>query len=68
MKTLNLKEMEVIEGGVRFWGSEDNVIDADPDSSCPSGWRNNVYNNYYILGIRVSHEQVASGPCVGGVE
>lgn len=62
MKKLNREQMEIIEGG-KFWGSElSNPIDADP--TCASGLRANIYNDYYVLGIRVSHTLIATGGCV----
>lgn len=63
MKTLNLKEMEVIEGGIKFWGSE-LESEAIDDNSCPSGLRAANFKNYYVFGIRTSHELESIGNCL----
>ncbi len=62
MKSIDLEKMSNIIGG-KFLGSElSNPIDFD--STCASGLRANIYLDYYVLGIRVSHKQITTGPCV----
>ncbi|RQO65993.1 hypothetical protein DBR43_27505 [Pedobacter sp. KBW06] len=55
MKTLNLEQMEVIEGG-KFWGTGySSSWEMDPN--CASGWAVVGYKEYWVLGIKVSSEE-----------
>lgn len=63
MKKISFEKMEILNGGIKFWGTELSYpIDDDP--SCPSGQRANIYEDYYVFGIRTSHNQITTGPCV----
>lgn len=57
MKTLNLNEMEAVEGGSRkFWGTGYSS-EWEFDPNCPTGLAMVGYKDYYVLGIRTSHEE-----------
>lgn len=55
MKTLKLNEMEVIEGGIRFWGADDTETykRLEVNSSCQSGYATVTRTPCYALFIRV---------------
>ena len=59
MKTLNLKEMEVIEGGIKFWGSDLDAAftEMETDSTCPSGYATVTYAPYYVLWIHITEKE-----------
>lgn len=62
MKKLEFDEMEKIEGG-RFWGS-DNYLEAVFDSSCPSGYAAQAWHDYYVMGVRTTHEAWEEPTCI----
>lgn len=57
MKSLNLQQMEVIEGGnPKFWGTGYGS-EWEVDPNCESGWAVVGYKEYWILGIKVSNQE-----------
>ena len=65
MKTLNLQQMEVIEGGRMFgYGPLYPTTEADPN--CPTGFANVIYEDFFVLWVVTSHNERAR-ECVGEV-
>ncbi len=57
MKTLNLNEMERIEGGSRkFWGTGYETS-FEADANCESGLAVVAYKSYYVFWMETSREE-----------